>query len=31
MQTTGSAPIIGVAIFATVLVITLWFLVWRNR
>ena len=30
-QTTGSAPIFVLAIIATILVVTLWLLVWRNR
>ena len=30
-QTTGSVPIFALAIFATVLVVTLWLLLWLNR
>ena len=31
VQTTGSAPIFVMAMTATVLVVTLWLLLWRNR
>jgi hypothetical protein len=31
MKTTGSAPIFGLAILATIVIVALWLLLWRNR